>query len=236
MASCSVNMSQRWLVCRLRDAEVWARIDESDAFLAEGGRVEVVYQPKADAKRYRASIGNLVRGAEIREFGEADAAPVTTSKGAAVASDVAEAAAARDAGDVIAVWTDGACSGNPGPSGAGVLLIDNGTRRELSEYLGDGTNNIAELTAILRGLSMVDPGQRQRHVVVYTDSSYSIGVLSKPWKPKKNIELIAQIRELIKTFRHVRFHKVAGHSGIPENERTDVLATTAISRRRTEAT
>ena len=124
------------------------------------------------------------------------------------------------------MWTDGACTGNPGPAGVGVVVIDGKDRREIGAYLGDGTNNIAELTAIERGLAMV-AGQR-RPVVVYSDSAYAIGLLSKGWKAKANVELVARLRELVAGFGDVRFVKVAGHAGVPENERCDQLAREAI--------
>ena len=124
------------------------------------------------------------------------------------------------------MWTDGACTGNPGPAGIGVVVGDGDQRQEVSEFLGPGTNNIAELTAIERGLQLVT--DRQRPVEVYSDSSYAIGLLSQGWKAKANQELVARIRALVATFPRVRFVKVAGHSGIPLNERTDELATGAI--------
>jgi ribonuclease HI len=101
-------------------------------------------------------------------------------------------------------------------------------RRELSVYLGVGTNNIAELAAIQRGLAELP---RQRPVVVFSDSSYSIGVLSLGWKARANQELVAEIRSLLGEFASVRFVKVAGHAGIPENERCDELARQAILKR-----
>jgi ribonuclease HI len=128
------------------------------------------------------------------------------------------------------VWTDGACSGNPGPSGIGVVVIDGAEQKEISEYLGEGTNNIAELTAIMRGLETVP--DKTRPVIVYSDSAYSIGLLTKAWKAKANTELVAKLRALTKQFADLRFVKVAGHAGVPLNERVDYLATSAVSRRR----
>ena len=72
---------------------------------------------------------------------------------------------------------------------------------------------------------------RARAVYVYSDSQYSIGLLTKPWKAKKNVELVAELRELVRQFPRLTFVKVAGHSGIPLNERTDELARDAIVRR-----
>ena len=113
--------------------------------------------------------------------------------------------------------------------GLGVVVLDltgEPARRELSEYLGVGTNNIAELTAILRGLQVLP---RDRPVVVYSDSSYAIGLLSQNWKAKANQELVAALRRLLREFPAVHFVKVAGHAGVPENERCDELARAAIT-------
>lgn len=132
--------------------------------------------------------------------------------------------------DAIHVWTDGACTGNPGPAGIGVVVLEGGKRKEHAEYLGMGTNNIAELTAVLRGLDLV--ADRERPVRIYTDSTYAIGVLSMGWKAKANTELVAEIRDALVRFPDARFVKVPGHSGVPENERCDALARGAITSRR----
>jgi ribonuclease HI len=108
-----------------------------------------------------------------------------------------------------------------------VVVGDGPGQREISEYLGEATNNIAELTAILRGLQTVS--DRNRPVIVYSDSAYSIGLLTKNWKAKKNVELVDELRALARTFRDLRFVKVAGHAGIALNERVDYLATDAIN-------
>ncbi|HEY1557055.1 MAG TPA: ribonuclease H [Kofleriaceae bacterium] len=168
---------------------------------------------------YRAGARNLVAlGGEPVEIA------------AAAVASVAAAASPADPGNAIHVWTDGACTGNPGPAGLGVVIVDGGQREEVSEFLGDGTNNIAELTAILRGLEKIV--DRKRPVIVYSDSQYSIGLLTKPWKAKANKELVEELRGLCRTFRDLRFVKVPGHAGVPLNERCDQLARAAITRRR----
>jgi ribonuclease HI len=113
--------------------------------------------------------------------------------------------------------------------GIGVVLLSGPHRKEISEFLGPhGTNNIAELTAIERALEAVK--DKRRSVIVYSDSSYAIGVLSQGWKAKANVELVARIRALVATFSALRFVKVRGHAGVPENERCDELAREAIER------
>ena len=132
-------------------------------------------------------------------------------------------------GGVIA-YADGACSGNPGPSGLGVVVIDGPTRVELSEYLGQGTNNIAELTAVLRALAEV---ARDRPMTIYTDSQYTIGVVQKGWKAKANQDLVAELRAALSGRSATRLSYVPGHSGVLLNERADALAREAVTERKT---
>jgi ribonuclease HI len=205
-----------WMRHRLRDAEVWAKVDGSGALVTDrDGRVEIVYKPVDGAKVYRAGARNLTALA-------GDPIEIVPGEAAKPRGEAPE--------NAIHVWTDGACTGNPGPAGLGVVIVDGKQRKELSEFLGQGTNNIAELTAILRGLESV--ADRNRPVVVYSDSQYSIGLLTQNWKAKANVELVEKLRELCSQFPDLRFVKVAGHSGIPLNERTDQLARDAITRRR----
>lgn len=209
-----------WVRHRLRDADVWARVDASGALVSDkDGRVDIIYKPVAGAKVYRAGARNLASPS-----GE----PIELDVGPAAAPSAP--AAAQVPADAIHVWTDGGCRPNPGPGGLGVVVVDGAERRELSEYLGESTNNIAELTAILRGLELI--ADRTRPVVVYSDSTYAIGLLSQNWKPKANVELVAQLRARCREFADLRFVKVAAHAGIALNERVDQLATQAIERRR----
>lgn len=227
-----------WKRHLLRDAEVWAEVDAAGALVAdEAGRVAIVYKREPNAKVYRAGGRNLgaVAGATVEpDLGGGGATPAKAPSAAAPRARTGKAGPGRlgDAApaDAVHVWTDGACTGNPGPAGLGVVVLDGAQRQERSEYLGHGTNNIAELTAVLRGLQLLT--DRQRPVLVYTDSSYAIGVLSMGWKAKANVELVAEIRAALTTFRDVRFVKVPGHAGVPENERCDQLARDAITSRR----
>ena len=207
-----------WIRHRLRDADVWAKVDNSGALVTDrDGRVEIVYKAEPGAKVYRAGARNLTSPS-----GE----PVEIDVGEPVPSS--KPTSAEPPANAIHVWTDGACTGNPGPAGLGVVIIDGKERRELSEFLGMGTNNIAELMAILRGLEEVR--DRERPVIVYSDSAYSIGLLSKNWKAKANVELVEKLRKLVRQFVDLRFVKVAGHAGVALNERVDELARLAVSR------
>lgn len=142
-------------------------------------------------------------------------------------------ARAKTAADTVIAYADGACSGNPGPCGLGLVLLDGHHRIERSEYLGTGTNNIAELTAIRRALEAI---ASPRPIAIHTDSQYSIGVLSKGWKPKANQQLIAEIKALLAGRPGVSLRYVPGHSGVPLNERADELARESVRSRRTVET
>ena len=101
--------------------------------------------------------------------------------------------------------------------------------REGYDWLGIGTNNVAEITAILRAIQGIP---KNVVAVIHTDSKYAIGVLSLGWKAKANKELIAKTRQVLEG-RRVRFVYVPGHAGIPLNERADELAREAIRAQKT---
>jgi len=212
---------------RFKGEQVWVRADESGQLVLDAdGRAEMKYR-ETDAKSYRPSPGNLIpaEGGAPSDPPPERKRPRSTG---AKAPSKGTSKAPSSGGSAIEIWTDGACSGNPGPMGIGVVVIDGPARREKGEYLGIGTNNIAELTAIGRGIDLAgDGGRRMR---VYTDSSYAIGVLSKGWKAKANQELIGQLKRQLAPL-DVEFVKVAGHAGVPENERCDELAREAVNSR-----
>jgi ribonuclease HI len=218
-----------WTRMRFRGQLVWVRADDAGKpALDSEGRAEMKYRQE-DPRSYRPSLRNL----EPAE-GEASA-PEPPRRGPPRKLEAPPTLPLlAPAGDVIHVWTDGACTGNPGPMGIGVVVIAPGFRRELGEYLGQGTNNIAELTAIARGLDVAEAvaPERGRPVRVYSDSAYAIGLLSQGWKAKANQELVARLRKQVGAFPHLGFVKVAGHAGVPENERCDELARHAIEERK----
>ncbi len=230
-------MPWRWVM--LRGTRVLARCDQAGTLQAEGGRVEVRYRAQ-DGKSYRAALANLApsEGGEILpddHCAEAEPAAKAAAKSGVVKSRAKKSSAsiahsAPDHGtDTIIAYTDGACSGNPGPAGLGVVLTNGKVRRELSEYLGAATNNVAELTAILRALEALEASDES--VAVYTDSQYAIGVLQKGWKAKANQELIATTKQRMRNFSKLKLLYVKGHAGIPMNERADELARQAVSER-----
>jgi ribonuclease HI len=195
------------------------------------GRAEMKYR-ESDTRSYRPSPQNLVAGGAA-PAGPRPSAPGLHKAPARAPSSSGEATPSAR-GDTVHVWTDGACSGNPGPMGIGVVVVAGDKRKEHGEYLGRGTNNVAELTAIKRGLELAEElvSGRDRPIRVYSDSSYAIGLLSQGWKAKANQELVAELRDLLRGFRSLRMVKVEGHAGVPENERCDLLARQAIARNR----
>lgn len=125
----------------------------------------------------------------------------------------------------IKLICDGACSGNPGPAGIGIILEYNGKIKEISQYIGESTNNIAEMMAIKVGLEALTT--RNIPIVVYSDSQYCIGLLDKGWKAKANKQLVNETRNLVDEFDSIEFVKVKGHSGHVGNEAVDKLAVAA---------
>ena len=123
---------------------------------------------------------------------------------------------------MINIYTDGACSGNPGEMGLGVFFKD--LNSGFSIYKNYGTNNQAELLAIYYALSFIT---EHKEVTIFTDSAYAIGMLDKGWQAKANINLIQKLKKLISYF-DITFKKVKGHAGIEGNEIADTLATKAI--------
>jgi ribonuclease HI len=203
---------------------VWVRVDDRGRLVLDPeGRAEMKYR-ESDTRTYRPSPQNLVAAT-----GAQPAKPARRSR-----EGREEKLAPFSSAEAVHVWTDGACSGNPGPMGIGIVVVAGERRKEHGEYLGTGTNNIAELTAIRRGLEIADEllSGQDRPIRVYSDSSYAIGLLSQGWKAKANQDLVAELREFLRGYRSLRMVKVEGHAGIPENERCDLLARQAIARNR----
>lgn len=139
----------------------------------------------------------------------------------------------------VDVFTDGACSGNPGPGGWGSVLLYRGHRRELSGGDPQTTNNRMELLAVIRALEAL---KRPCAVTIHTDSTYVMKGITEwldQWKrrgwrtaskkPVKNVDLWQRLEEKLGP-HDVKWRWVKGHSGVPENERADELARLAIPR------
>ena len=134
----------------------------------------------------------------------------------------------------VTIYTDGACSGNPGPGGWGAILRYRDTEKELSGGAAETTNNRMELTAVIEALRLL----REPCIVeLYSDSKYVIDALSKGWargwkargwvksdkKPALNPDLWEQLLALSEVHR-VRFHWVKGHAENEHNNRCDQMA------------
>ena len=142
--------------------------------------------------------------------------------------------------DKVVIYTDGACSGNPGPGGWGSILMYKDIKKEISGGTQDTTNNIMELTAVIEGLKLL---KHECEVEIYSDSAYVVNAFNNKWiygwmknnwktsskEPVKNKELWEELFSLTK-IHTIKFIKVKGHSDNEFNNRCDELAREAIKR------
>jgi ribonuclease HI len=137
--------------------------------------------------------------------------------------------------NTVHIYTDGACKGNPGPGGWGVLLKSGATEKALCGGSPDTTNNRMEMQAVIEALSAL---KRPSHVILHVDSQYVLngitqwlpGWKAKGWKtaskqPVKNVDLWQHLDALVHQGGHqIEWRWVKGHAGDPGNERADELA------------
>ncbi len=244
-----------WRKANFKGKEVWVEVDGEGIPVADGGRVPIRYSSGEGARIYRAGAAGVeLKAGKVEDLpagtsaddAPAAATPRTTAPGrpagrgsgfgSAGSRTASQAAAAKvDAHSRIAAlppetvlaFTDGACNGNPGPAGAGLVLkLPGKPVIERHRSLGMATNNVGELTGILMALENLDEQAvpTDAKVVVFTDSDYARGVLTLNWKPKANQELIAKIKLLMRRRPSLEVQWLAGHTGIAENERADALA------------
>lgn len=138
----------------------------------------------------------------------------------------------------VIIYTDGACSGNPGPGGWGAILMYKGVKKEISGGMKETTNNIMEITAVLEALKCL---KVESDVQVYSDSAYTVNAFNQGWiynwmkngwktsskEPVKNKELWQELYALTKKHK-VEFIKVKGHADNEFNNRCDEMAREAI--------
>ncbi len=138
----------------------------------------------------------------------------------------------------VIIYTDGACSGNPGPGGWGAILMYKGVKKEISGGMKETTNNIMEVTAVIEALKCL---KVESDVQVYSDSAYTVNAFNQGWiynwmkkgwktasgEPVKNKELWQELYNLTKKHK-VEFIKVKGHSDNEFNNRCDEMAREAI--------
>jgi ribonuclease HI len=141
----------------------------------------------------------------------------------------------------ITIYSDGACSGNPGPGGYGTIIKYNGVEKELSGGFRNTTNNRMEIMGAIAGLEAL---KEPCEVTIITDSQYLVNTIEKGWAEKwkangwmrnnkdkaLNVDLWERMLKLTQV-HNVTFNWIKGHNGHPENERCDSLAVSAASRR-----
>ena len=139
----------------------------------------------------------------------------------------------------VNIYTDGACSGNPGPGGWGAILMYKGAKKEISGGMKETTNNIMEVTAVIEALKCL---KVESDVQVYSDSAYTVNAFNQGWiynwfkngwrtaskEPVKNKELWEELYALTKKHK-VEFIKVKGHADNEFNNRCDEMARDAIN-------
>jgi ribonuclease HI len=195
---------------RFKKNKVWMAVDLSGNPIDQNGKVLIKYQLNQPHEYW-------VRKENINPLDTELVTVQQPEKSAPVVESCEEE---------ICIFTDGASSGNPGPSGIGVVLRFGKHEKEISEYIGLATNNIAELKAIQVAMQALK--QTDLPVRIFTDSSYAHGVLALGWKAKANKKMVESIKTTMKRFKNLRIVKVKGHAGDEGNERADFLATAAI--------
>ena len=129
---------------------------------------------------------------------------------------------------MIEVYIDGSSKGNPGPGGAGILIQDKATQETIGLHgipLGYVTNNQAEFLALKHSLIELKTRELCHEPVnILTDSQLVVGIFSQNWKARANLELVMEIRDLLKEFPQLTFGYVRGHNGNHGNELADSLA------------
>ncbi len=200
-----------WKRMRFKKNKVWLAVDRSGKPIEENGKVLIKYQLDQTHEYW-------VRKSNIKPL---DSDPVKTQQ-------IENNTMVSQTGNKqqILIFTDGASSGNPGPAGIGVVLRFGEHEKEISEYIGLATNNMAELKAIETGLLAVK--KTSMPVRLFTDSRYAYGVLTLGWKAKANNEMVKSIKKTMMKFKNLKIVKIKGHAGDEGNERADFLATSAI--------
>lgn len=209
-----------WKRMRFKQNKVWVAVEADGKIRVHNGKALIKYQKEQDYE-YRVRESDL-----LPLDAESEDAPPAKIHQKRREIRPSKNPVGSENPDCIQIYTDGASSGNPGPSGIGVLLRYREHEKEISRNIGLGTNNIAELEAIRVGLLEVK--NPDLPVRLYTDSGYAYGLLTLGWKAKKNMALVSDIRMLMKRFKNLTVIKIKGHAGTEGNERADKLATSAI--------
>ncbi len=213
-----------------KGCKVYAQVDEGGNLLTHNGLVEIKYQLDQDRKY-------LARASSVKEIDETFLDKIKKERKKekeVIKKKLPPPSLKKNHDDYIKVFTDGACEGNPGPAGIGIILQYRNHQKEISRYIGQGTNNIAELTAIKFALREIKSSDVP--IYLYIDSDYCYKILSGSWKPKKNQKLIEEIKKEMVRFSCLNIIKVEAHKGIEGNERADCLARAAIKKKEKNVT
>lgn len=147
--------------------------------------------------------------------------------------------------DRVEIYTDGACSGNPGPGGWAAILIARGKEKEISGFAGSTTNNRMEMTAVIEALRQL---KRPCRINLYSDSAYIVSAFTKGWldnwqnngwknaakEPVSNLELWQQLLEAASPHK-IKWIKVKGHADNEYNNRCDKMAVAEIKKIRLDS-
>ncbi len=215
-----------WKRMRFKTNKVWLALDPEGQPLVQKNKVLIKYQLDQDYEYWVNPQSVQPLEAVDPNANRVKNGPVRNNLKKSETTPVTDRPRKQSGPDIIEIFTDGASSGNPGPSGIGVVWRFGKHEKEFSKHIGFATNNIAELEAIRTAL--VELKKTDLPIRIFTDSRYAHGVLVLGWKAKKNKALVESIRELILKFADIKIIPVKGHQGIPGNERADQLATAAI--------
>lgn len=226
-----------WVRKKFKKCKVYVLVDAQGQIVIENNLAQIKYRGVDDDKIYNARAEDIEDLENVSSQQSANTEKNTAStKTSKKKSDVKKDTPIQNtpntskpqnpASSQVEIYTDGACTGNPGPAGIGIYFRFGKHHKEISEYIGHATNNIAELTAIKKALESLK--SHEYPVTIFSDSQYSLSVLNGAYKAKKNKELIESIQKLMSNFKYLKLVKVAGHSGIAGNEKADRLAVSAI--------
>ncbi|MEA1947898.1 MAG: ribonuclease H [Thermodesulfobacteriota bacterium] len=220
-----------WKRMQFKKNKVWLATDRDQRPVVKNGRVLIKYQLGQDYEYWvNPKKINPINSVDFetkrsRDKKSAKKPPKKLKTRPKIKAGLPDSTEYKDS---ICIYTDGASSGNPGPSGIGIVLRFGKHEKEISKYIGIATNNIAELEAIRTGLLAIK--NTGLPVCIFTDSRYAYGVLTLGWKARKNQGIIKSIKNILLKFNDLKFIKVKGHAGHEGNERADFLATSAIKK------